>query len=68
MSQFNHTASAIARLAAVTAPTVSKYAEQGLVEHVVSTNGTRLFKPEAAKVVRRLVDASFARRGIRLPQ
>ena len=60
---YTDTSSALARQAEVTQPTIRKYADAGLLDFVVASDGTRLFRAGQAERVREIYDESMARRG-----
>lgn len=66
MSNYTDTTSELARQAGVTQPTIRKYADMGLLEFVVASNGTRLFCPGQADRVRTIYDERMALRGRRV--
>jgi DNA-binding transcriptional MerR regulator len=60
---YTDTISALAREAEVTTPTVGKYARLGLLDYVVASDGTRLFRQGQADRVREIYAERIARRG-----
>ena len=65
MLEFTETTTGLARTALVTADTVRLYADMGLLEFRVASNGTRLFPVTAAEAVRRIYATRIANRGRR---
>jgi len=63
MTEFLETSGELARQARVSTPTVRKYADAGLLEFVMASNGTRLFRSGQAEKVRDLYARSIANRG-----
>jgi hypothetical protein len=63
MADYVDTSSRLARLAEVTEPTVRKYANQGLLDFVLASNGTRLFRTGQAELVKKICATSIAKRG-----
>lgn len=49
------TSGGLARGAGCTTVTVNKYAAQGLLDHLVASNGVRLFSPDAVERVQELL-------------
>jgi DNA-binding transcriptional MerR regulator len=47
----------------VTQQTVQGYAAKGQLHHIQASNGVRLFRPEAAAQVRKILKANLKRRG-----
>jgi DNA-binding transcriptional MerR regulator len=66
MGEYVDTTSKLARDAEVTQPTVTLYANLGLLDHIRSSNGTRLFRPGQAMRVRQILAERLASRGRRL--
>lgn len=64
-SQFTDTSGKLARDAGTTVPTVTKYAREGLLDFVVCSNGTRLFRAGQAKRVKEILADRMALRGRR---
>ena len=60
---FTETSGAIARRAEVSPPTVRLYADSGRLPYITASNGTRLFRPEAADEVRKILAERLANRG-----
>jgi len=60
--QFTDTSSALARDARVTQPTVRRYAELGLLDFIVASDGTRLFRSGQAARVREIFETRMANR------
>lgn len=60
---YTDTIGALARAAEVTTPTVAKYARLGLLDYIVASNGTRLFRQGQAARVREIYTENVARRG-----
>ena len=64
---FTETTTALARESRLTQPTIRKYAALGLLEYIVASDGTLLFRPgQAAKVreiYKRRMDGRFRRTG-----
>jgi DNA-binding transcriptional MerR regulator len=60
---FTETSGAIARAAGVSVPTIRTYTDLGLLPFVKASNGTRLFKPDAADEVGRILAKRLANRG-----
>lgn len=60
---YTDTTSELARQAGVTQPTIRKYADLGLLDYVVASNGTRLFCPGQADRVREIYSQRMALRG-----
>jgi DNA-binding transcriptional MerR regulator len=65
MGEYSDTNSKLARDAEVTAPTVTLYANLGLLDYIRSSNGTRLFRPGQAQRVREIYAERTANRGRR---
>jgi len=63
MSNYVDTTSQLAREARVTCPTIRKYADMGLLDFIVASNGTRLFLPGQAELVREILDERMQLRG-----
>jgi DNA-binding transcriptional MerR regulator len=64
-TQFDRTTGQVARDAGVSAPTVRLYANLGLLPHLTASDGTRLFRPDAADLVREICARRLANRGRR---
>jgi hypothetical protein len=64
-SQYVLTSRGVSVRADCTQQYVGQLAVQGLVPHVVASDGTRLFPEEAADIVRKIKTERLARRGIR---
>lgn len=62
---FTQTTTGLARAAAVSPETVRRYADMGLIEFRVASNGTRLFMPSQADQVRQLCAERLSNRGRR---
>jgi hypothetical protein len=62
MAEYTETTSKLARDAETTQPTVRKYADLGLLDFIVVSDGTRLFKPGQAAQVRKIYAARMAGR------
>lgn len=60
---YTDTSTALARVAKVTTPTVVKYARAGLLDFIVASDGTRLFRRGQADRVRAIYAERMARRG-----
>lgn len=60
---FTKTAGTLAREAGVSRPTVTTYAELGLIEFRLASNGIRLFRDDAAPAVREILARRLANRG-----
>ena len=60
---YTDTTSELARQAGVTQPTIRKYADLGLLDCIVASNGTRLFCPGQADRVREIYRQRMALRG-----
>ena len=63
-NNYTDTTGSLARDAGVAQPTVRQYANEQLLDFVMSATGTRLFKAGQAPLVRQLYTARIARRGI----
>lgn len=63
MDYYTDTTSALARQAEVTPPTVRKYADLGLLDFVVASNGVRLYRSGQAERVREIYARRMATRG-----
>jgi DNA-binding transcriptional MerR regulator len=63
--KYTETSSALARAASVTQPTVRKYADAGLLDLIVASDGTRLFRVGQAELVREIYRKRMAGRGRR---
>jgi hypothetical protein len=61
--QFVLTSRGVSVVADCTPQYVGQLAMEGLVPHVVASNGTRLFSEEAAIIVRKIKAERLARRG-----
>ena len=59
---FKETSGELARKAKVTQVTVRKYADLGLLEFIVASNGTRLFRAGQSKKVREILAERLANR------
>jgi DNA-binding transcriptional MerR regulator len=57
------TTSKLAREAQVTYPTIRKYADLGLLDFIVASNGVRLFRPGQADRVRKIYAERMNSRG-----
>ncbi len=62
MSNFTLTGAAVAAESGSAVQYVSRKANEGLVPHIVASNGMRLYPPEAVAIVRRLKAEGMARR------
>jgi hypothetical protein len=62
-SQYVLTSRGVSVKADCTQQYVGKLATQGLVPYVTASNGTRLYPPEAAAIVRKIKAERLARRG-----
>lgn len=60
---YTETSGAIARAAGVSAPTVRLYTNLGHLECKIVSNGMRLYRPEAAQIVRQILAERLANRG-----
>lgn len=60
---YTETSGAVARRAGVSPPTVRLYADAGRLEYVTASNGTRLFRPDAAEEVKKILAERLANRG-----
>jgi DNA-binding transcriptional MerR regulator len=65
MQEFTETSGALARAAGVSAPTIRAYTELGLLPHILASNGTRLYRQDAAETVRKILAQRLANRGKR---
>jgi DNA-binding transcriptional MerR regulator len=65
MGEYTDTNSKVARDAEVTAPTVTRYADLGLLDYIRSSNGTRLFRPGQAERVKQIYAQRVANKGRR---
>ena len=65
MDTYTDTVTELARLAGVNGTTIRVYADEGLLDFVRASNGTRLFKTGQAERVRELIEQRIARRGNR---
>jgi hypothetical protein len=64
-AEFLLTSRGVSTRADCTQQYVTKLAAEGLLPHVVASDGTRLFSEDAPALVRRLKAERLARRGIR---
>jgi DNA-binding transcriptional MerR regulator len=62
MQDFTYTSGELARRSKVTQVTVRKYADLGLLEFIIASNGTRLFKGGQEKLVRTILAERLAKR------
>jgi DNA-binding transcriptional MerR regulator len=62
MSEYTETTTKLARDAEKTQPTIRKYANLGLLDFIVASDGTRLFKPGQATKVRQIFESRMAGR------
>ena len=62
-AEYTETTGSIAREAKCLPETVRAYADCGLVEHRRLTDGTRVFRADAADEVRRIMASRLANRG-----
>lgn len=62
---YNDTTGELARQSMVAPPTVRRYADMGLLDFVVASNGTRLFRQGQAEKVREIYAGRLANRGRR---
>lgn len=62
MQDFTDTSGELARRSKVTQVTVRKYADLRLLEFIVASNGTRLFKAGQEKLVRSIMAERLAKR------
>jgi DNA-binding transcriptional MerR regulator len=62
---YTDTTSKLARDSKLTAPTIRVYADKGLLDFVLASNGTRLFREGQAARVRAIYRERIARRGRR---
>jgi len=60
---FTETTGALARAAHVSQPTVRKYTDLGLLPYIVASNRIRLYQPQAAQTVKRILAQRIAKRG-----
>ena len=65
MDTYTDTVTELARLAGMNGTTIRVYADEGLLDFVRASNGTRLFKTGQAERVRELMKQRIARRGNR---
>jgi DNA-binding transcriptional MerR regulator len=65
MEHFTDTTGSLARQADTTVPTVRLYADLGLLDYVLASNGTRLFRTGQADRVRQIYRERLARRSSR---
>lgn len=65
MSDFTETSTSLAQKAGVSAETVRRYADLGLLEFRVAADGTRLFSAEGAGRVSEIYADRIANRGRR---
>jgi DNA-binding transcriptional MerR regulator len=63
MSEYTETTGELAREGRVTVPTIRLYAALGLLDFVVISNGTRLFRRGQGAVVREIFESRRALRG-----
>jgi DNA-binding transcriptional MerR regulator len=63
MKDYLETSGELAREARVTQPTIRKYADAGLLDFVIASNGTRLFRAGQAKKVREILATRLENRG-----
>lgn len=63
MEHYTDTTSELARQTEVTPPTIRKYADLGLLEFVIASNGVRLYRPGQADRVRKIYKERMANRG-----
>jgi DNA-binding transcriptional MerR regulator len=62
---FTETSGAIARAAGVSVPTIRTYSELGLLNYIIASNGTRLYRRDAADAARKILAKRLANRGHR---
>jgi len=67
-NQYTDTSGKLSRDAGVTVPTVSLYAEMGLLDFIRISNGTRLFRAGQAEKVKSIYAERMAHRGRGLRQ
>jgi DNA-binding transcriptional MerR regulator len=60
---FDETTGTLARAAAVTVPTVQKYADMGLLEYKRASNGIRLFRRGQSARVQQILAQRMGERG-----
>ncbi len=63
MGEYQDTTGKLARQADVSQPTVRKYADAGLLDFIVASDGTRLFRRDQAARVQEIYASRMARRG-----
>jgi len=64
-AEYVDTSGKLARESGTTVPTVTKYARAGLLDFIVSSNGTRLYRAGQANRVREILTERIAARGRR---
>jgi DNA-binding transcriptional MerR regulator len=67
-SHYTETSGKLARDAGLTVPTISLYADKGLLDFIRSSNGTRLFRAGQADRVKAIYTERMANRGRGLRQ
>ena len=67
-ASYNATSRRISVLADCTQQYVGRLALNGLIPHIVASDGTRLFREDAAEIVRNIKAERLARRGLRRPK
>lgn len=65
MPEYTHTTTSLARAAEVAPDTVRRYANLGMLDYRLASDGTRLFAFQAVEAVRRICAARLANRGRR---
>lgn len=65
MGEYKDTNSKLAREAEVTAPTITLYANLGLLDYIRISNGTRLFRAGQAERVKSILAERLGARGRR---
>lgn len=64
-SEYTDTSGKLARDSGTTVPTVNLYAKLGLLDFIVASNGTKLFRGGQASQVRQILTERMAARGRR---
>jgi hypothetical protein len=60
MAEYTETATKLGRDSGKTSTTIRKYADEGWLDYIVASNGTRLFKPGQAAKVKEIYAARMA--------
>jgi DNA-binding transcriptional MerR regulator len=62
MQDYTETTTKLARDSEKTQPTIRKYADLGLLDFIIASDGTRLFRPGQAAKVKKIYAARMAGR------